>query len=210
MPPMQLDNYSFSLHRYLSISYSSNFQKSSEWQLRYNLGCYSSSFIQFNSLRNSGASMRNLLYQSSRVRGMLSWPLTLLSISESDPGIRGLSVTAWCETLSCLSLSRYRSCVTRAELPNLVHELLYWTRQIWLQSTGLELSLRAWRRWQEFVKHERVQVSLGQSRFGGQGSGAYGCGNDDRQGVERSREWGEHKNDERAEEMLGRQKFSSN
>lgn len=91
---------------------------------------------------------------------MLSWSLTLLSILESDPGIWGLSVSEWCESLSYLSLSQHRICVTRAKSPNLVHELFYWTRQIWLQTTGLELSLWAWRRWQEFVKRERSEWLL--------------------------------------------------
>lgn len=65
-------------------------------------------------------------------------------------------------------------------------------------------------------------MTLGQNRFGGQGSGAYGCGNGDRQGVEKSSGWrgaregrkgvsgGKHSNYERGKEAKVFKQLKSN
>lgn len=51
--------------------------------------------------------------------------------------------------------------MVRAKSPNLVPELFYWTRQVWLQTMSLELGLWVWRWCQEWewAKWERAEVN---------------------------------------------------
>lgn len=194
-PQCNLTTFSFSLHRYLSISYSCNFQKSSEWQLQCKLGCYwkrtspaPSNLTQwetreiawetrFNSPPGWGACC---LGPSHCCR---FWNLTqVFEVFLWVYDVRVCPTLAWVSTGSVWpELSHQTWCMNRFIEPGKSDS----RPQVWL-------SLWAWRRWQEFVKRERSKWLLDKADLEAKGLSLWmwqwwQAGGREEQGVERSR-----------------------